>query len=183
MAVEFLVKRMVILDSGGKNLYVKGVAGSFTKIGAPYVLCIHAPTFFYFFAKNCVIEQKIVAARFAHKKESVTKLANNIFLVQLPFFIYSKKRVVQPPLFSIRKVVSFFRLRNWWRVHSGQKWPFGSVSFVSWTRFFNSNGFLNFGALFKFVVNGKWREFPDWNQCQLKNLQNLADFSSNSADF
>ena len=33
--IEFLVKNMVILDSGGNYLHVKEVAGSFTKIGAP----------------------------------------------------------------------------------------------------------------------------------------------------
>ena len=35
MVVEFFVKNMVILDSGGNNLYVKESAASFTKIGAP----------------------------------------------------------------------------------------------------------------------------------------------------
>ena len=35
MVIEFLVKNMVILDSGGNYLYVKEVAASFTKIGAP----------------------------------------------------------------------------------------------------------------------------------------------------
>ena len=36
MVVEILAKRMVILDSGGNYLYVKEVAGTFRKIGAPY---------------------------------------------------------------------------------------------------------------------------------------------------
>ena len=35
MVNEFSVKNMVILDSGGNYLYVKEVAGSFIKIGAP----------------------------------------------------------------------------------------------------------------------------------------------------
>ena len=35
---EFSVKNIVILDFGGHYLYVKEVASSFTKIGAPYVL-------------------------------------------------------------------------------------------------------------------------------------------------
>ena len=36
MVVEFFVKNMVILDSGGNYLYVKESAASFTKIGAFY---------------------------------------------------------------------------------------------------------------------------------------------------
>ena len=36
MVVDFLAENMVILDSGGNYLYVKEVADSFTKIGAPY---------------------------------------------------------------------------------------------------------------------------------------------------
>ena len=36
MVIEFLVKNMVILASGGKYLYVEEVAGSFTNIGPPY---------------------------------------------------------------------------------------------------------------------------------------------------
>ena len=36
MVIEFSVKNMVILDSGGNYLYVKEVAGSLTKIGTPY---------------------------------------------------------------------------------------------------------------------------------------------------
>ena len=35
MFTEFFVKK-VILDSGGNYLFVKEVAGSFAKIGAPY---------------------------------------------------------------------------------------------------------------------------------------------------
>ena len=35
MAIEFLVKNVVIPYSEGNYLYVKKVAGSFTKIGAP----------------------------------------------------------------------------------------------------------------------------------------------------
>ena len=35
MVIEFSVIIMVILDSGGNYLYVKEVANSFTKIGAP----------------------------------------------------------------------------------------------------------------------------------------------------
>ena len=36
MVTEFLVKNMVILDSGGNYLNVKEPAACFTKIGAPY---------------------------------------------------------------------------------------------------------------------------------------------------
>ena len=36
MVIQFSVKNMVILDSGGNYLHVKEVANSFTKIGAPY---------------------------------------------------------------------------------------------------------------------------------------------------
>ena len=42
MVVAFLVKNIVILDSRGNTLYVKEVAGSFTKIGAPYWIGIVA---------------------------------------------------------------------------------------------------------------------------------------------
>ena len=35
MAIEFSVKNVVILDSGGNYLYVKKYVASFTKIGAP----------------------------------------------------------------------------------------------------------------------------------------------------
>ena len=38
MVIEILVKNMVILDSGGNYLNVKEVAGSCTKIGAPYYI-------------------------------------------------------------------------------------------------------------------------------------------------
>ena len=36
MVTQFLVKNMVILDTGGKYLYVKDSEALFTKIGAPY---------------------------------------------------------------------------------------------------------------------------------------------------
>ena len=36
MVIELSVKNMVMLDSRGNYLHVKEVAGSFTKIGAPY---------------------------------------------------------------------------------------------------------------------------------------------------
>ena len=36
MVIEFSVKNMVILDSGGNYLYVNEYAACFTKIGAPY---------------------------------------------------------------------------------------------------------------------------------------------------
>ena len=35
MVIEFLVKNMATLESGGNYLYVKEVAGSFSKIEAP----------------------------------------------------------------------------------------------------------------------------------------------------
>ena len=44
MAVDFLVTKMVILDSGGNYLYAKESAASFTKIGAPYFARYLVPT-------------------------------------------------------------------------------------------------------------------------------------------
>ena len=47
VVVEFLVKKVVILDSGRNYLIVKEVASSFAEIGAPF--CYYV---IYIFAKN-----------------------------------------------------------------------------------------------------------------------------------
>ena len=96
MVIAFLVKNMVILGSESSNyLYVKEVAGSFTKIGAPYLATsLYSPRSWH------ICQHDIIRSDRSKTRQNLGKRSHNQVLtmpatIKMSILYYNRKAIFQ----------------------------------------------------------------------------------------